>query len=232
MAKSCRSSAKEQTDAIKDQNGQLLVQWEDIADRWREYFVNLLNGQRNTPFDRDPDLEADVEEMIEDITDAELLEAMARMKRGKATGDDHLPVEIVNAAGERAWSFMLTIMQKYRQEALPSEWQKGVINPIFKKGDRAAWENYREITLLSHWVKLFSSIIERRLHKHVESRLREWQYGFRSGRGTSDLIFIMIIMKKNWEWRREKFALFVDMEKAFDYVPRQLLWNIILEPRT
>ena len=84
---------------------------------------------------------------------------------------------------------------------------------------------------MSHCGKLYSSIIEKRLRAHVEGRLGEWQYGFRPGRSTSDLIFVMkMIMEKNWEWGRDKFALFIDMEKAFDRVPRKLLWKIMSEP--
>ena len=43
MTKNYRSSANEQTDAIKDQDGQLLVQSNGIGNRWRDYFDGLLN---------------------------------------------------------------------------------------------------------------------------------------------------------------------------------------------
>ena len=43
MTKNYRSTAKEQTDAIEDRSGQLLVQPNDIANQWREFFDSLLN---------------------------------------------------------------------------------------------------------------------------------------------------------------------------------------------
>ena len=232
MTKNYRSTAKEQTDAIKDRSGQLLVQPNDIANRWREYFDSLLNVRGGDDLNEDVDLSTDSDEVFEEITEAEVLRAIARMKRGKATGDDDLPVEIVKEAGEEAHKLLLSIMRHaYRQEAVPPEWQRGVINPIFKKGDKALCENYRGISLLPHCGKLFSSIIENRLRTLVESRIGEWQYGFRPGRSTSDLVFVMkMIMEKSWEWGREKFALFIDMEKAFDCVPRKLLCKIMTEP--
>ena len=111
----------------------------------------------------------------------------------------------------------------YRQETVPAEWQRSVINPIFKKGDKALCENFRRISLLSHCGKLYSTIIERRLRAHIEGRLGEWPYGFRLGRSTSDLIFVMkMIMEKNWEWGRDKFALIIDMEKTFDRVKKKI----------
>ena len=154
------------------------------------------------------------------------------MKKSKATGDDDLPVELLKEAGEEAQKLLLAIMQDaYSQETVPPEWHRGVINPIFKKGDKAVCAKYRGISLLSYCAKLFSSIIERRLRAAVENKLGEWQYGFRQGRSASDLVFVMkMMMEKSWEWGREKFALFIDMEKAFDCVPRKLLWKIMSEP--
>ena len=64
-----------------------------ITDRWRDYFTDLLNIQRDMPLDIDLDLETDTDKTAEDITSAELADAISWMKRGKATGDDHLPVE-------------------------------------------------------------------------------------------------------------------------------------------
>ena len=59
----------------------------------------------------------------------------------------------------------------------------------------------------------------------------EWHYGFRPGRSTSDLVFVMkMIMEKSWQWGKDKFALSIDMDKAFDCVPRKLLWKIMKEP--
>ena len=232
MAKNYRSSANEQTYAIKDEDGQLLVQPDDISKRWKEYFDQLLNVQGNEDLAVYVDLEVDLEEVIEDITGSEILGAVSRMKRGKATGDDDLPVENVKEAGDEAQKLLLTIMQNaYRQKTVPAEWQKGIISQIFKKGDKALCENFRGISFLSHCGKLYSSIIGRRLRAHVEHILGEWQYGFRPGRSTLDLIFVMkMIMEKNWEWARDKFCLFIDMEKAFDRVPRRLLWKIMSEP--
>ena len=51
MAKNYRRSVNKRTDGYKDRNGQLLVQPEDIAERWREYFTNQLNVQKDTAFE-------------------------------------------------------------------------------------------------------------------------------------------------------------------------------------
>ena len=40
-----------------------------------------------------------------------------------------------------------------------------------------------------------------------------------------------MILEKNWEWSRDKFVLFIDMEKAFDIVPRRNLWHTLPKSR-
>ena len=54
-------------------------------------------------------------------------------------------------AGEEAQKLMLDIMRDaYRHEAVPPEWQRAVIDPIFKKEGKALSEIDSGISLLFH----------------------------------------------------------------------------------
>ena len=51
------------------------------------------------------------------------------------------------------------------------------------------------------------------------------QFGFMPGRGTVDAIFILQqLHEKHLAKRKSLFFAFVDLEKAFDRVPRSVLW--------
>ena len=112
----------------------------------------------------------------------------------------------------------------------PRDWQTGVIIAIFKKGDRKECTNYREISLLSLQGKVYAKCLERKCRKIVESKLEDGQCGFRPGRSTTDQIFTLKqIFEKSWEYAKDLFAYFVDLEKAYDRVPRDKLWKVLQE---
>ena len=112
----------------------------------------------------------------------------------------------------------------------PRYWQTGVIIPIFKKGDRNQCTDYREISLLSLPWKVYAKCLERKCREIVESKLEDGQCGFRPGRSTTDQIFTLRqIFEKSWEYGKDLFACFVDLEKAYDRVPRNKLWKVLQE---
>ena len=77
---------------------------------------------------------------------------------------------------------------------VPSEWSIGLICPIYKnKGDIKDPDNYRGITPLSCFSKIFSSCINSRLSFYLEENnlLGENQAGFRSGYSTLNHIFTL-----------------------------------------
>ena len=112
----------------------------------------------------------------------------------------------------------------------PRDWQTGVIIPIFKKGDRKQCTNYRGISFLSLPGKVYAKCLERKCQEIVESKLEDGQCGFRPGRSTTDQIFTLKqIFEKSWEYGKDLFACFVDLEKAYDRVPRDKLWKVLQE---
>ena len=49
-------------------------------------------------------------------------------------------------------------------------------------------------------------------------------------KNTTDLIFALrIIIEKSWEYNKPAYIAFIDLEKAFDSVPRKKLWRCLEE---
>ena len=112
---------------------------------------------------------------------------------------------------------------------MPEEW-RSVLIPIYKnKGDAQCCGNYRGIKLMTHTMKVWEKIIEARLRDRVISKQ---QYGFMPGKGTTDAMFALrMLMEKYREGQRELHCVFVDLEKAYDRVPREELWYCMKKSR-
>ena len=107
-------------------------------------------------------------------------------------------------------------------------WEIGLLKILPKKGDLSKPSNYRGIMLLEVVYKTVAKIIHSRLQPIVESLDHEAQCGFRPGRGCADAVFsVRLAMKKRREHGLQTWILFLDLVKAFDRVPRQLLWDIL-----
>ena len=115
---------------------------------------------------------------------------------------------------------------------IPTQWACGNIIPIYKnKGARTEPQNYRPITLLSCLGKLFTAIINNRLHNYADSvqLILENQAGFRRGLSTLDHIFSLYTVIELFKMSKKKlYCAFIDFEKAFDSVWHVGLWNKVL----
>ena len=164
------------------------------------------------------------------ISRNEVKVAISRMKNGKATGMDGIPVEVWKCLGEEGIDMLWDLMKGiYEQEKIPTEWRDSVIIPIYKeKGDIQDCGNYRGIKLMSHTMKIWERIIDRRLRE--ETTIGDEQFGFMPGRGTTDAIFaVRQLMEKHREKQKELHMVFIDLEKAYDRVPRQEVWRCMRE---
>jgi len=115
----------------------------------------------------------------------------------------------------------------WEKEQLPNQWKEGIICPMYKKGDRSDCTNYRPITLLNITHKIFAIILNQRQVDIIETKLCDYQTGFRANRSTIDNIFmIRQIIEKCYEYNIDIHNIFIDYTHAFDSIKR----NKILDP--
>ena len=200
---------------VKDEEGNIQTQREDILRRWKEYFENLLNEESECSLE---EIEV-VEGPIDQITEGEVKRALKGMKSGKSPGPTGLSSDLIRNANvvEETTRIFRDIVDRGE---IPEEWKDSETVPIYKgKGDALECGKYRGIRLLEHGMKLFERVLENRLRKLIKVDCR--QFGFSPGRSTTDAIFIVRQMQEKYSERKKKlYHVFVDLEKAFDRVPR------------
>ena len=217
---------------LKDADGSTIItDTEGILRRWKSHFENLLNDHSHVPDDflRMTPQYPVRHWMSLPPTSQEYDKAIKRMKPGKATGPDNIPLEFFTHGGPEVNNrLFLVILELWETKIPPSDFRNANIITIFKKGDRENCGNYRGISLLSIASKIFARILLDRLLVLAEDVLPESQCGFRPSRGTIDMIFCARqLQEKSQEQQQPAMFIFWDLKKAFDKVPRPAMWAVL-----
>ena len=110
-----------------------------------------------------------------------------------------------------------------KEGCFPEDWKSSVVLPIYKgKGDPMECGSYRGIKLLEHAMKVVEKIFEHRIRQQIE--IDDMQFGFMKGKETTCAVFMAKQMQENFRVKGKKLYFgFVDLEKAFDRVPREVI---------
>jgi Reverse transcriptase (RNA-dependent DNA polymerase) len=158
------------------------------------------------------------------IQESEMKEALKKMKTDKALGLDDIPIEVWRCLGGIAIVRLTKLFNTiFRSNKMPDEWRRSILVPIFKnKGDIQSCTNYRGIKLMSHTIKLWERVIEHHLRKLTT--VSKNRFGFMSGRFTMEIIFLIRQLMERHREQNDLHMIFIDLEKAYDKVPRNIMW--------
>ena len=206
---------------------------ESIMKRWVEHFSDLFYN----PSDINRDIIENLpqKDIILELMDLPSLEEIHKTIReintGKAPGLDGIPVEILIHGGNKLTvEIHRLITDVWRGAPVPQDWIDAILISVFKgKGQKSVCGDYRGISLLEAVGKVFAKVLLNRLTRWIcPSVLPKSQCGFRSGRGTMDMIFsVRQLQEKCIEHQVALYQVFVDLTKAFDTVNRSALWIIL-----
>ena len=216
---------------IKDKQNNIITNSEDRRDRWREHFSEILN--RDDPEDPIEEEESTETEMTNINTNPptlnEIYNAIKMLKNGKAPGHDGIQAELLKSDIHYTSKKLQVIFNEiWEKEQTPTNWRRGLIFKIPKKGNLKECKNWRGITLLPIFSKVLGRIVIDRIKKGIDSKLRKEQAGYRTNKSTIDQIFILRnIIEQSNEWQSSLYIHFIDFEKAFDSIHRESLWKIM-----
>ena len=195
----------------------------------KEFLQNYDNGSINDIL-ADP-LEYEI--LNSNFTVEEILKSIESLKKGKSTGCDKIPAEFIQCCKDNLVNDITNILNyAIEKREFPQSWTQGVRSPIYKNGDRKNANNYRGITVLPIFEKIFEITIYNRLQFVNEAfcKTDELNGGFLKGRRTSDNIFILNgLIKRQLLLGKSLYVCFVDFSKAFDLINRHILFNKLVQ---
>ena len=168
------------------------------------------------------------------ITDKMVTKALAKMKSGKSACPSGIIVEMLKSAGSKGIDFLRELIKSVvKHGKIPEDWEMSFILNLYKgEGDALNMlnrGNYRGLKLTEHVMKVMERIVDGMIREMIA--IDEMQFAFVPGRGTTDAIVIIRQLQEKFLTRNDLndknltlFFAFVDLEKAFDRVPRKVLW--------
>ena len=224
------------THAVKDSTGKVMYEINDILEVWRRHFDLLSNPRQSDNFDnahfqtvtdavRGWVDEGDLSEFLEvDLSIAEVGDAIRKLNLAKAPGFDGITTEHVRYAGDAIIQPLCTLFNGcIRSEYVPCNFRRGIQVPLYKGKNTCSLDpdNYRGITLLTTFNKLFEVLIW--------SRIKRWWFDERivsdlqgATRAGSSCIHTALTLQetisKEREGNRNVFVSYYDVSKAFDSV--------------
>jgi len=219
----------------------------DIQDQFAEKFV-LQNLNRiditeeikeyGSKYKYDDSEEWDIEPI--QVTGPEVGRALNSVKCKKSHNPSHIvPAKLMKNSGPVFISMLVHLFNIIlASKSIPTAFKKAKIRPLYKgKGSRKKAENYRPISLLIDFCKIFEKFLSDRVLQRVQSQLSDKQHAYKKDRSCHTALTILIndIYKAIEKPKTKVGAVFIDFTKAFDSLDhvtfvRKLMNEYELEP--
>ena len=143
----------------------------------------------------------------------------------KVKGPDGISAKFVKTSADIIDCHMANIINKDISNNKFSENAKtATVRPIFKKGDRTEIKNYRPISLLNIFTKIYEKFLHENLSNHVDTFLSKFISAYRKSYSSNHVLKRLIeSWKKSLDQKKFVGAVLMDLSKTFDSIPHDLL---------
>jgi hypothetical protein len=223
-------------------NNKYLHNQQDIADAFNNYFTSIIENllkhevknQKNRAqapqyYQELKNINPPVPLVIKTFSTKEMLSIIKTLKPKNSHGFDENPMMLLKKSATYICSPLTYICNKSIQSGIfPNRMKFSIVKPVYKKGDKTNPANYRPISLLTSFSKIFEKALYIRLMEQFNTKnlLVENQFGFRKSTTTEDAIFQLtneILNASNNKILAG--SIFCDQEKAFDSVNHDILMS-------
>ena len=160
-------------------------------------------------------------------TDQEIVDTIGNLKNTTSVGCDNIPLHLIKFCKTEFAVILSQLINNSMTEGIfPDGLKVAKIIPVFKSTDPKSLTNYRPISILTTFSKIFEKIVAVRLNGFITKNiiLHENQFGFRSGLSTSmALLQLVNELTKSIDDKKITAGVFIDLAKAFDTIDHNIL---------
>ena len=221
---------------IKENNNNSLI----IANAFNTYFSsavkNVINStsknKTRSPNDPLTYLKRIFKKLIPSLslpstTTHEIHKIIQSLKTKDSSGYDEVSIRVLKISAPFILSPLTYIFNKSLSSGtFPDRLKFSEIKPLYKKGPKTEYSNYRPISILTSFSKILEKLIYIRLHHHFESfnLLANEQFGFRKDLSTESATQALLhTVLQSLDSKKLVGGLFCDIQKAFDCVDHEIL---------
>ena len=168
-----------------------------------------------------------------DFTTDEISSCIDSLKNNKSAGIDMIPAEFIKACKDELLEDITMILNYIiDNENFPEQWSEGIRSSLHKAGSKLDTGNYRGITVLPIFEKIFETAVHRRLEfiDKAFCRIDKYNGGFSKDSQTSDNIFILnSLIRRQLLLNKGIIITWVDFSQAFDIMNRAITFFKIIQ---
>ena len=215
------------------QKGKCIDNPKDVAQAFNNYFTNIAaNIDSEIPRTRKSPLDYLGEKceqtfFLSPTDSVEVQSIISELKKGKSVGPFSIPCTFLKMLNQPISPLLVILInESFLTGIFPDKLKIAKVIAIHKKGATDDPSNYRPISLLSVFSKIFEKIMHKRLYNFLEVNdiLQPLQFGFRKKHSTQHTLISMTeTIRKTVDNGNFGCGIFIDLKKAFDTLNHSIL---------
>lgn len=200
----------------------------NIPEKFNEHFMNVgqLIENAGTDYLDYLQLSPNFSLYLTPATDTEVENCIKAFKTNSSGYDDISPIVLKKTANIISNPLTYIVNLTLKTGIFPDALKKAKVIPLLKSGSKSDIKNYRPISILPAFSKIFEKIINHRLVTFLENNnlLTDSQHGFRPRRSTETALLQFTSNVYHYlEKKRHLIGVFLDFSKAFDTLSHTIL---------
>jgi len=211
---------------IKLEDDTITQNKKEIADTFVKFFKEkvdklTINAVQDEPY------QVTASEYL-DINEEEIIKAGKKLRNKKCFGPDGVPLRIIKDMAIMAPQILVNHLNMFARMGLPEKLKTSRVIPLHKKDDKSEPSNYRPISNLSAFSKIYEKVLLTRLMEETKDMEGNSQHAYRPFHSTTTaLLELQHKISSNLEEKLKVACYSIDLSAAFDVLRPGIMMNIL-----